>query len=135
MFVTMEEEDDVVGGDDLLEGGEVLGRPPFFQSPSPQSIMPDEDDWAAAVADLLAEGFAKELQTVERVVPRGLAVIDGPWRLTGKQIELNEVERSPVPGVVVVVAVVMDFLRALTAAVALDDLALDVAESGRAGGG
>ena len=103
----MEEEDDVVGGDDLLEGGEVLGRPPFFQSPSPQSIMPDEDDWAAAVADLLAEGFAKEFQTVERVVPRGLAVIDRPWRLTGKQIELDEVERSPVPGVVVVVAVLL----------------------------
>jgi hypothetical protein len=97
--------------------------------------MPDEDDGAAAVADLQAEGFAKEIQAVERVVPRGFAVIDGPWRLTGKQIKLDEVEWSPVPGVVVVVAVVMDFLRALAAVVALDDLALDVAESGRAGGG
>jgi hypothetical protein len=133
--MAMEEEDDVIGGDDLLEGGEVLWRPPFFQSPSPQSIMPDEDDGAAAVADLQAEGFAKEIQAVERVVPRGFAVIDGPWRLTGKQIKLDEVEWSPVPGVVVVVAVVMDFLRALAAVVALDDLALDVAESGRAGGG
>jgi hypothetical protein len=119
----MEEEDDVVGGDDLLEGGEVLGRPPFFQSPSPQSIMPDEDDGAAALADLLAEGFAKEIQTVEWVVPWGLTVIDGPCRLTGKQIELDEVEWSPVPGVVVVVA-----------AVAFDDQALNVAEPGRADG-
>jgi hypothetical protein len=133
--MAMEEEDDVIGGDDLLEGGEVLWRPPFFQSPSPQSIMPDEDDGAAALADLLAEGFAKEIQTVERVVPWGLTVIDGPCRLTGKQIELDEVEWSPVPGVVVVVAVVMDFLRALASAVASDDQALNVAESGRAGGG
>jgi hypothetical protein len=97
VFVAVEDEDDIIGSDDGLEIFEILGFPPFFESPSAQAVMPEKDHRASAFPYVFYEVCAKEIEAFTRIIPRGRIIVNRTWFVTGKKIEVDEVERSPVP--------------------------------------
>ena len=50
MFVPVEDEDDVVGRDDRLEIVEIFGRPPLFEAPATQAVVPEQNDGATTLS-------------------------------------------------------------------------------------
>ncbi len=129
VFVAVEDGGDVVGGDGIAEAGEVFWRPPFFEAPASETVVPEEEDGSAAGADGGFEVGAEEVEAVARVVPRGRAVVDRAGRVAWEEIELDEVEVVPVPRIMVMVAAVAERFGSGAAAGSLNEGGLDVAEA------